>query len=74
MANAASDKEYEQHPVINSHFQIERERSIVHIQLGFELLLQNGDIEENDTSTTLGRTTGYEPSSSSFYTITISSS
>jgi hypothetical protein len=48
----AADKEHEHHPVINSHFQIERERSIVHIQLGFELLLQNGNIKENDTSTT----------------------
>jgi hypothetical protein len=42
-----ADEEYEEDPVINSLFEVEREVSLGHIELDFEIFTEDGDIEEN---------------------------
>src|ERR1700753_1450212 len=41
-----ADKKDEEHPVINSLFEIERERDLWDVELDFEIFAQDGDIEK----------------------------
>src|ERR1700722_154792 len=41
-----TDKKNEEHPVINSLFEIERKRRLWHIELDLKILSKNSDIEE----------------------------